>query len=62
MVSIVIMPWSGKSGVQTLEWAEDFSLLQHIQIGSAVNPASYSMDTKSSYTSSKAAAVCGRTL
>jgi hypothetical protein len=61
MVGIVIMLRSGKSGVQTMQWA-DFSLLQHIQIGSAVHPASYSMGTKSSFTSRKAAAVWGRTL
>jgi len=57
MVRIVIRLWFGKSGFQTLEWAEYFSLLQPIQIGSAVHPAYYSKGTRSSFASSTAAAV-----
>jgi hypothetical protein len=53
MVNIVTKLWFGKSGVHTLEWAEDFSLLQHVQIDFAIHPASYSMETRSSFTSSK---------
>jgi hypothetical protein len=57
MVSIVTKLWSGKSSITTLEWAEGFSLLQHVQISSAVNPASYSVGTRRTSTSSKATAV-----
>jgi len=47
---------AGWHGVQILEGARDFSVLQNAQTGSEAYPPSYSLDTGGSFPLSKAAA------
>jgi hypothetical protein len=46
---------AGRSGVQVLARAGNFSLHHHVQTGSGAHPASYPMDTRGSFPGGKVA-------